>query len=155
MWRGGLRLRHKQWWRGCTRQGRQQQQRCVSLHWRCWFCGALHVSCLWQGGHLLLASCLSSDPYHCVALTACCRCCCCRCCAGQSVVNVYINKDKNFAFVEFRTGGVRHSMQGIAGKGGGSREACLWRGKARGPSGTSGAMVAHSTHERSKSYVWS
>jgi hypothetical protein len=25
--------------------------------------------------------------------------------AGQSVVNVYINKDKNFAFVEFRTGG--------------------------------------------------
>jgi hypothetical protein len=24
--------------------------------------------------------------------------------AGQSVVNVYMNKDKNFAFIEFRTG---------------------------------------------------
>jgi hypothetical protein len=32
--------------------------------------------------------------------------------AGQSVVNVYINKDKNFAFVEFRTGG---ALQGGVG----------------------------------------
>lgn len=26
------------------------------------------------------------------------------CCTGNAVVNVYINKEKNFAFVEFRTG---------------------------------------------------
>jgi hypothetical protein len=32
--------------------------------------------------------------------------------AGQSVVNVYINKDKNFAFVEFRTGGVCGCVSG-------------------------------------------
>lgn len=25
-------------------------------------------------------------------------------CAGNAVVNVYINKEKNFSFVEFRTG---------------------------------------------------
>jgi hypothetical protein len=37
--------------------------------------------------------------------------------AGNAVVNVYINKDKNFAFVEFRTGEGKHSREDV-GRGG-------------------------------------
>jgi hypothetical protein len=43
--------------------------------------------------------------------------------AGQSVVNVYINKDKNFAFVEFRTGGGGQLRAGwLLSRGNGGRE---------------------------------
>lgn len=31
--------------------------------------------------------------------------------AGNAVVNVYINREKNFAFVEFRTGNFSHYLR--------------------------------------------
>jgi hypothetical protein len=36
-------------------------------------------------------------------------------CAGNAVVNVYINKDKNFSFVEFRTGTPGKEQQKLLG----------------------------------------
>lgn len=50
----------------------------------------------------------ADDRYRCCLRACCCLCACwssAAAFAGQSVVNVYTNKDKNFAFVEFRTGG--------------------------------------------------
>jgi len=49
--------------------------------------------------------------------------CCAVRAAGQSVVNVYMNKDKNFAFIEFRTG---------RGKGRGARVRGTQGGDKRG-----------------------
>lgn len=58
--------------------------------------------------------------------------CCAVVATGQSVVNVYMNKDKNFAFIEFRTGRGR----GGRGRGGGGANKrggvvvclCGWKG---------------------------
>lgn len=36
-------------------------------------------------------------------------------CAGNAVVNVYINKEKNFAFVEFRTGALNAAARCVSG----------------------------------------
>jgi hypothetical protein len=76
----------------------------------------VHCIVVSMGLYALLS--MSSDVVVCrCRRVLLCLPCVLRCCspAGQSVVNVYMNKDKNFAFIEFRTG--RGRQRGGRGAG--------------------------------------